>query len=85
MSVIFSKNQDTKKARGAFKDLSLKPMDWPEAIWEAYLAFEHLHGTVEDVEICLEKVEKAQFIVNEKRTKVSVAHSTTRTPLNLRY
>lgn len=49
----------------------MKPMDWPEAIWEAWLAFEHLHGSVDEVDNCLDKIDKAQYQVNMKRAKVS--------------
>jgi squamous cell carcinoma antigen recognized by T-cells 3 len=49
----------------------VKNLDWPEAIWEAWILFEHLHGSVELVDACLDKVEKAQYQVNIRRAKVS--------------
>ncbi|KAJ7695961.1 hypothetical protein B0H17DRAFT_930002 [Mycena rosella] len=65
------KNGQHETARKAFVDVHLKNLDWPEAIWEAWLAFEHLHGSVEQIEACGDKIEKAQYIVNTKRAKVA--------------
>lgn len=48
----------------------MKNLDWPEAIWEAWISFEHLHGSVDQVNACLDKVEKAQYQVNVRRAKV---------------
>jgi squamous cell carcinoma antigen recognized by T-cells 3 len=48
----------------------MKNLDWPEAIWEAWLSFEHLYGSVHEVDECLDKIEKAQYQVNTRRTKV---------------
>ena len=48
----------------------MKNLDWPEAIWEAWLSFEHLHGSVDEVDACLDKIEKAQYQVNARRAKV---------------
>ncbi|GLB38245.1 putative RNA recognition motif containing protein [Lyophyllum shimeji] len=63
------KYQQYDKARKVFSDVSMKNIDWPEAIWEAWIAFEHLHGSVEELETCLDKVEKAQYQVNTRRAK----------------
>ncbi|KAK7048174.1 ATP-dependent DNA helicase PIF1 [Favolaschia claudopus] len=63
------------KARKTFVDLHLKNLDWPEAIWEAWLAFEHLHGTVEQIEACGDKLEKAQFVVSTRRAKAAEKQS----------
>lgn len=48
----------------------MKQLDWPEAVWDAWVAFEHQHGTVEQLESCLDKVERAQYSVNMHRAKV---------------
>lgn len=58
-----------------FKDLHTKNLDWPEAIWEAWVSFEHLYGTVEEVDSCLDKVEKAAYQVNARRAKVGISLS----------
>ncbi|KAI0081583.1 hypothetical protein K474DRAFT_1703756 [Panus rudis PR-1116 ss-1] len=56
-------------ARKTFKDIALKNLDWPEAIWEAWVQFEHLHGSVKDIEECLDRIEKARAQVNARRAK----------------
>ncbi|KZP31530.1 hypothetical protein FIBSPDRAFT_776202 [Athelia psychrophila] len=58
-----------KTARAIFSDIAMKQLDWPEAVWDAWIAFEHQHGTVEQLEACLDKVEKAQYSVNMHRAK----------------
>ncbi|KAJ6512063.1 hypothetical protein C8R47DRAFT_1033985 [Mycena vitilis] len=60
-----------EKARKTFVDLHLKHLDWPEAIWEAWLAFEQLHGSVQQIEAAGDKIEKAQYVVNTRRAKVA--------------
>lgn len=52
-----------------FKDVVAKYFDWPEAIFDAWIAFEHVHGTVEDLEECMDKVNRAQAGVNAKRAR----------------
>ncbi|KAJ7164661.1 hypothetical protein C8R43DRAFT_236103 [Mycena crocata] len=64
-------NGQHDKARKTFVDLHLKNLDWPEAIWEAWLAFEHLRGSVQQIEACGDKVEKAQYVVNTRRAKLA--------------
>ncbi|KAH8825051.1 hypothetical protein DL96DRAFT_1737005 [Flagelloscypha sp. PMI_526] len=56
-------------ARAVFIEAHTKHLDWPEAIYEAWLAFEHLYGSMEDLEACNDKIEKAQNILNVKRAK----------------
>ncbi|KIM89071.1 hypothetical protein PILCRDRAFT_812968 [Piloderma croceum F 1598] len=56
-------------ARSLFSDLAYKNLDWPEAIWEAWISFEHQHGSVAELEACLDKVERAQYQVNMRRAK----------------
>lgn len=64
------------KVRGLFRDLYTKNLDWPEAIWEAWISFEHLYGSVEEIESCLDKIEKAAYQVNARRAKVSICYPT---------
>ena len=64
------KNGNFNEARKVFSDVHVKNLDWPEAIWESWILFEHLHGSVEQVDACLDKVEKAQYQVNVRRAKV---------------
>jgi hypothetical protein len=58
------------QARTVFEDIHRKQLDWPEVIWELWISFEHIHGTVDQVNECLDKVEKAQAQVIAKRAKV---------------
>ena len=60
------------EARSVFSDLAYKDLDWPEAIWEAWVSFEHQHGSIEELEACLDKVERAQYQINMRRAKVSI-------------
>lgn len=53
-----------------FLDVHTKDMDWPEALWEAWIAFEHAYGSVEEIETCLGKIESAQYQTNMRRAKV---------------
>ncbi|KAF9013425.1 hypothetical protein BDQ17DRAFT_1386973 [Cyathus striatus] len=63
------KNARYDDARSIFNEVHTKQIDWPEAIWEAWISFEHLHGSVEQIQTCLDKVEKAQTQLNLKRAK----------------
>ncbi|KAF9454778.1 hypothetical protein P691DRAFT_716623 [Macrolepiota fuliginosa MF-IS2] len=63
------KNQKYDEARSVFSDVCMKQIDWPEAIWEAWISFEQLYGSVADMEACLEKVLKAQYLNNDRRVK----------------
>ncbi|KAK1236238.1 Splicing factor [Marasmius sp. AFHP31] len=66
---VLIKAEQVDEARQIFSDISMKNIDWPEAIWEAWLGFEHLHGTVDEIQACMEKIEKAQYQVNVRRAK----------------
>ncbi|EKM51632.1 uncharacterized protein PHACADRAFT_261883 [Phanerochaete carnosa HHB-10118-sp] len=56
-------------ARKIFRDVGNKNLDWPEVIWNAWIQFEHVHGSVEELEDCLDRVERAREKVNAKRAK----------------
>ncbi|KAJ7600967.1 hypothetical protein C8J56DRAFT_813965 [Mycena floridula] len=63
------RKENYTKARAIYKDVSSRNTDWPEAIWEAWLTFEHLHGSVAEVDKCLDQIEQLQFKVNAQRAK----------------
>ncbi|KII83027.1 hypothetical protein PLICRDRAFT_180796 [Plicaturopsis crispa FD-325 SS-3] len=63
------KQDQHAQARNVFSDIATRNMDWPEAIWEAWIAFENLYGSVDELEACMDKVEKAQTQVNHRRAK----------------
>lgn len=69
----FSKQGRVDEARNAFKDIVTKNLDWPEAIFEAWISFEHLHGSVEEIEECMDKVDRAQNLLNARRLRVGVS------------
>ncbi|KAI0712607.1 RNA-binding protein Prp24 [Earliella scabrosa] len=56
-------------ARKVFRDIAMKNLDWPEAVWEAWISFEQLHGSVEQLEDALDRIERAQTQVNNRRAK----------------
>src|SRR6266550_1200963 len=74
------KHQMYEQVRALFDDIHKKQLDWPELIWELWISFEHLHGTVDQVDECLDKVEKAQAQVNARRAKVSLSGYKIRCP-----
>ena len=71
-SPFYRRKDQYYEARNLFSDLAYKNLDWPEAIWEAWVSFEHQHGSVEELEACLDKVERAQYQVNMRRAKVGI-------------
>ena len=75
ISHYISKQQEYDNARQVFTETHTKRMDWPEAIWEAWSAFEHLYGTVEEINTALDKIEKARTQLNNYRAKVCLKRS----------
>ncbi|KAG6897556.1 hypothetical protein C0992_000339 [Termitomyces sp. T32_za158] len=63
------KYQQVDKAAKVFLDIHTKKLDWPEAIWEAWINFEQLYGSIDELDQCLDKVEQAQYQVNLRRAK----------------
>lgn len=72
--LIFShrRNHDYNQARVVFRDIVMKNIDWPEAIWDAWLAFEQAYGSAQEMDDCQDKIERARNQVNAKRAKVRV-------------
>ncbi|KAL4250529.1 hypothetical protein ABKN59_002266 [Abortiporus biennis] len=66
---VLIRQQMYDDARKVFKDIVMKNLDWPEAMWEAWISFEHLHGTVQELEEAMDRVERAQYQVNARRAK----------------
>ncbi|CCM02468.1 uncharacterized protein FIBRA_04567 [Fibroporia radiculosa] len=56
-------------ARKVFRDICMKNLDWPEAIWDAWINFEQLFGTVEEIEDCFDRIERANAQVAARRAK----------------
>ncbi|KAL1745101.1 hypothetical protein HDZ31DRAFT_37139 [Schizophyllum fasciatum] len=63
------KQRNTDAARQVFSEVHGKHLDWPEAVWDAWLNFEHMHGSVDDIDDCLDKIERARYQVNARRAK----------------
>ncbi|KAH9925424.1 RNA-binding protein Prp24 [Epithele typhae] len=66
---VLAKKNLHSEARTVFKDIAMKNLDWPEAIWDAWVSFEQVNGTVQDLENALERIQKAQTQVNAKRAR----------------
>jgi hypothetical protein len=45
-------------------------MDWPEAVWEAWISLQHSHGTLDSLNKCLDSIEWERQKVNAKRARV---------------
>ncbi|KAJ3565020.1 hypothetical protein NP233_g7910 [Leucocoprinus birnbaumii] len=70
------KHEQYEEARKFFNEIHLKQIDWPEAIWEAWLTFEQLHGSVTDISICSE-AEKAGYQIQLQAQAVDVIQDAT--------
>lgn len=64
-------NEEYHSAREVFEEAHTERMDWPEAIWEAWLSFEHIHGSVQTINDCMDSIEKASARTKAFRAKVS--------------
>ncbi|KAF8120579.1 hypothetical protein EV363DRAFT_1474306, partial [Boletus edulis] len=56
-------------ARSRFQDVSTKNLDYPEALWDAWLSFEHAHGSVASLEEALARIERARTQVEARRIR----------------
>ncbi|KAI0632486.1 RNA-binding protein Prp24 [Trametes polyzona] len=66
---VLSKQHMYDDARKVFRDIAAKNLDWSEAVWDAWVSFEQLHGSVDDIEDALDRIERAQTQVNARRAK----------------
>ena len=71
-----SRHKDYSDARSVFEDIHKKRLDWPEAIWDAWVAFEQLHGSVFNIDSALDKIEKARIQVEYHRARVGLTLTT---------
>ena len=63
-------------SRRAHQRSTLTPdLDWPEAVWQAWITFEQLHGSVAQLEDCLDRVNKARDQTNARRAKVGLCYT----------
>ncbi|KAI0056538.1 hypothetical protein BV25DRAFT_1893853 [Artomyces pyxidatus] len=63
------RDEEHESARKVFAHAATAKLDWPEAVWEAWIAFEHAHGTVETIQECLDTVQRVRGQVNARRAK----------------
>ena len=61
---------DYNEARKVFTKVAKSPLDWPEMLWEAWLSFEHSHGSAKEVQNALDVVERVRTQVEARRAKV---------------
>lgn len=71
---------DYEGARKAFSKATKSQIDWPEMLWEAWLAFEHSHGTVGEIQDALDIVERARAQVEARRAQVLIPLPDSRSP-----
>jgi hypothetical protein len=71
---------DYEGARKAFAKAAKSQIEWPEMLWEAWLAFEHSHGTVGEIQDALDIVERARAQVEARRAQVLIPLPDSRSP-----
>jgi hypothetical protein len=71
--MLVRRQGDYEEARKAFTKAAKSQLDWPEMLWEAWLAFEHSHGSVEEIQAALDGVERARTQVEARRAKVLIS------------
>ncbi|KAH9065212.1 hypothetical protein EDB87DRAFT_1594447 [Lactarius vividus] len=57
------------ETRKVFTKVAKSPLEWPEMLWEAWLSFEHSHGSAKEVQNALDIVERARTQVEARRAK----------------
>ncbi|PCH39752.1 hypothetical protein WOLCODRAFT_136486 [Wolfiporia cocos MD-104 SS10] len=55
--------------RKVFRDICMKNLDWPEAMWDAWISFEQVYGSVESLEDAFDRIERAQVQITMRRAK----------------
>jgi hypothetical protein len=61
---------DYDEARKVFTKAAKFPLDWPEMLWEAWLSFEHSHGSANEVQNAFDIIERARVQVEARRARV---------------
>ncbi|KIM54604.1 hypothetical protein SCLCIDRAFT_136495 [Scleroderma citrinum Foug A] len=56
-------------ARSTFKDVSTKNLDYPEALWDAWINFEYAHGSLASLEDTMARIERARTQAEARRMK----------------
>jgi hypothetical protein len=78
LSDLLRKHEDVEAARKLFANGTKKRLDYPEYLFESWVAFEHRDGTLASLEKALSIVKHEMKFVSVRRQKVrlqSYAHS----------
>lgn len=67
---LHSQRLNYAKARTLFRNAVNKALDWPEAVWEAWIQFEDFYGTVESLETAKTRVTYLEEARQKKQMKV---------------
>ena len=59
-----------EEARKIYKRAATQNLDWPERILSAFEVFEHMHGSVDNMEQCCIFVRKQMDVLLNRRRKV---------------
>lgn len=59
------------RARNVFKNLPYKSINWPEPLWQQWMNFENIHGNLENIEECSERINNYSAKLHKKRQEVS--------------
>lgn len=70
-SYSYSRTDQHDAVRSTFQEVSTKNLDYPEALWDAWLSFEHAHGSLMSLEDALVRIERARTQVEARRMRVS--------------
>ena len=73
LTEVARRQSNYEEARKAFTKAAKTQLDWPEMLWEAWLAFEHSHGSVGEIQDALGIVERARTQVEARRAKVLIS------------
>jgi len=69
-STFCSRTDRYDLARKTFQDMSTKKLDYPEALWDAWHNFEHVHGDLDSIEEALNKINQAKAQTEMRRRRV---------------
>ncbi|KAI6044840.1 hypothetical protein EDC04DRAFT_2560886 [Pisolithus marmoratus] len=56
-------------ARSTFEEISTKNLDYPEALWDAWINFEYAHGSLASLEEALARIERTRTQVEARRIR----------------
>lgn len=70
LASALARQDDVETARSTYHNaIKRSDLDWPEAVYEAFVMFENVYGTLETTIDARKRVEKEQQRVNRRRQK----------------